>query len=338
MNILIYPHLSFSIFDGGMIALYQLARLLHEAGMNAKIDSYKGMHENNIYNEYLHKNQRSEFLKNGVVVYCEAETGNPLQAKKVVRWMLSAPGRNVPLYANKWGKNDLVYYFNPEPSYYCLPNIFKLLTVFNIPAHYKDLKLKRYGTCYTIRKSKHQSYKDAFPPSKTSNIKIEPDWQIIDPMINHHLRDKNRYVDIFNRFKLFVSYDTMTFTSIIAALCGCVSVVNPCETMDKEQWWKKTCYWQYLKKKGLSDLHGIAYGMNDVQRAIDTIHLANAQINDMATFSNSEMINSFINDINKFVENEEASLLHNTVRNNFFRKDNRIALLNRLQRGANENT
>lgn len=307
------------------MALYQLAKLLKDAGANVKMDTCRGIHNNHIFNDYLEPQQRSEFLKNGVAVYCEAEGGNPLNAKKVVRWMLSAPGRNVPLYARHWNAGDLVYYFNPEPCYW-QKEIFKLLTVFNIPEQYKDLKLKRNGTCYTIRKAGHKNYAKDFPPSKSSNIEIEQDWYKIN--VHHHLQDENTYTNLFNHHQFFISYDPMTFTSIIAALCGCVSVVNPCENMNKEQWLKKTCYWQYLEAKGLSDLHGIAYGKEDIQRATDTIHLAYDQIHDMACFCNTETINSFIEDIDKFVGNK--ALLLNTVISNFFRKNNRVALLNSL--------
>lgn len=321
-NIVIYPHQSFSMFDGGMVALYQLANLLQNAGINVRMDRCCGAWDNPIFNQYLNPYSEPEFIKNAVVVYCEGTVGNPLNARKVVRWMLSAPGRNVPLYANNWGENDLVYYFNPEPHWQ--KDVFKLLTIFNLPENYKDLKLTRNGTCYAIRKSRHHAYQRDFPPSKTSSIKIENGWLKTDDQIHHNLKDPNRYTEIFNRFKFFVSYDPMTFTSIIAALCGCVSIVNPCETMDKEQWLKKTCYWPYLELKGLKDINGIAYGMADVQKAIDTIHLAHDQIHDMAKVCNSEMIKSFIEDINKFVDDKA---LKNTVKNNFFPAKNRAVLL-----------
>ena len=71
---------------------------------------------------------------NCVVIYCEGTQGNPLNAKNVVRWMLSKLGQNVPYnWVDTWGKNELVYYFNSEKKIQNKPDklgsIYKMLNV-----------------------------------------------------------------------------------------------------------------------------------------------------------------------------------------------------------------
>jgi hypothetical protein len=40
-------------------------------------------------------------------------------------------------------------------------------------------------------------------------------------------------LEIFNQYETFVSYDTLTFINIMAALCGCISIVVPMPNMSK---------------------------------------------------------------------------------------------------------
>jgi hypothetical protein len=62
---------------------------------------------------------------------------------------------------------------------------------------------------------------------------------------------------------MFVSYDTMTYHSIQAALCGCISIVIPDANISKEEWVQKAPINKY----------GIAYGLNDIAWAKQTMHL-----------------------------------------------------------------
>jgi hypothetical protein len=60
---------------------------------------------------------------------------------------------------------------------------------------------------------------------------------------------------------MFISYDMHTAYSLFASLCGCDSVVVPRAGMSKEQW---------KVGKDKSDLDGIAYGYEDIERARQT--------------------------------------------------------------------
>ena len=109
--ILIYPHAPYSTTDGGITVLYYLASLLKKKNINVKIykkDINKYAIENSIFTEYT-----STFdVDNTIVIYCEGTFGNPLNAKYIIRYILSELGKNVSkdIYLS-WNKNDLCYYY-----------------------------------------------------------------------------------------------------------------------------------------------------------------------------------------------------------------------------------
>ena len=62
-------------------------------------------------------------------------------------------------------------------------------------------------------------------------------------------------LEVFNRHEIFVSYDSETAASVIAALCGCLSIIVPREGHKKEDL--------------LPCFHfGIAYGLDDLSSAM----------------------------------------------------------------------
>ena len=65
---------------------------------------------------------------------------------------------------------------------------------------------------------------------------------------------------LFNRVEYFYSYDSATFISVLAALCGAKSIIIPDGTRTAEQLIKAKPY-------------GIAHGVSDIKRATDSLHL-----------------------------------------------------------------
>lgn len=295
-NVIIYPHCKFSLYNGGIIAQYQLAKILSDFGLNVRIHPIFGRKPNNIFNLYYYNDFS---VLNSVVIYCEAIKGNPLKAPKVVRWMLSGLGKNVKNLSHTWNPNDLVYYFNSESAFEEKPTeVCKLLTNFYVDPIYKNLNLERSDNyCYTMRKFNY------FKPDLNSIVKDKRWFEVKSGTVD--------YLKIFNSHKYFISYDPLTFMNVIAALCGCISIVNPCDGMTKKDWYENTCFANYLKSVGLTGMYGVAYGMEDLQYAIDTIDLLPQQILDLNDYYEKTTINPFIEDINEFNE------LSNTVRNNF---------------------
>ena len=267
-NILIYAHMPyFQYKDGGTVVQFYLSKILEEEyGLNVRIFSWSSIKiKNSIFNKFYENDFPID--DNCVVVYCEGTKGNPLNAKYCVRWMLSKLGQNVPYdWLGTWGKNELVYYFNSEEKIKNNPDkigsIFKMMNIVYISPYIKNNnKEKRSGTCYTIRKgnSIHKTHIEIIHPPPINSLELKRTEQLLD------------YVNIFNTFEYFYSYDPCTFYSIIAAMCGCVSIVVKVNGLSREDWLNTIACAEYLKETG-EPLYGIAYGEEEIEFAKNTKH------------------------------------------------------------------
>ena len=306
-DVILFLHLGFSNTDGGVTVQYLLASQLDKAGIRSRIINVKDNNaSNSIYNNFY----EGDFdINNTIVIYCEGIEGNPLNAKYIVRWMLSELGKNIPYnWLYTWNKNELVYFFNSEIGFYQDNNntkdLFKLLTTF-----YLDNRIKKYnfevrqGSCFTIRKS--IVYRNEF-----NSIHPENAIEILRGTTFEE------YIDIFNKCEIFYSYDPLSFLQIISVLCGCVCVVYPLVNVSKKKWYQKTGLYEYMKYKNITDIGGIAYGNSEeeILRARSTIYLAIDQINEIQEWHKDTQLNSFIHDINNWENNR------NTIENIYLNK------------------
>jgi len=84
------------------------------------------------------------------------------------------------------------------------------------------------------------------------------------------------------------------------------------DNLTKLEWINTSAAAEYVKSKGLDNLYGIAYGLEDIQYAMDTIHLVKEQWEDIQKFNKEMSIVPFINDIHNFKN------MQNTLQNNYF--------------------
>lgn len=301
MNILIYTIGNFDIKCGGLVVQYNLAKILKELGINVKIRASNNI-VNPIFNDY-YLNENIDF-DNTVVIYGETIEGNPINAKYIVRWILAPLGviADENIYKT-WNKNDLVYYFNSENKFFFnknkIGNIYKLLNCVYISPIIKNINLKRNGICHTFRKS-HMHKNNKF--------------KLIHPKNSFEIKQsftQEQIVNIFNSHKIFISYDPLTFLNIMAALCGCISIVQKVKGLNKEQWLRTTVAYRFFKIKGLNGPFGIAYGLEDLNYAIKTIHLVKYQWNNILEFNKKQFIENFLYDINNYKN------MINNVENNY---------------------
>lgn len=305
-NIIIFPHSKYQPDDGGINVMYYLASLIEQvdSGYTVRIYPTFGPIPSPIFNKYY---TEGEFNKEtATVIYCEGTVGNPLCSRFVVRWLLSQLGTNVPFHRkNTFGKHDLVYYFNSEIKMEQEPAkigvVFKMLSLLFTNPMYRDLGLPtRAGWCFTFRKAELHH---------TSILKIHP------RDAHELLRYENieEYMQAFNRYKYFVSYDALTFHSINAALCGCVSIVYAIAGISKAQWIQKTALNEYFKNNPDEPLYGIAYGNepSEIERATQTVGLVHEQWRKITDYYKVSHVQKFLNDLVTFGDNE------NTAQNNF---------------------
>lgn len=157
------------------------------------------------------KIQRNPFFRrdNTIVIYPEYLYGNPLHAKHVVRWLL---------YYNRF--KDVDGAFEKNDMVVCYRDIFNDAelnpTGVKLTIGYFDNQLyRRYnygprsGKCYILRKGKvRKDLPDHF------------DGPVFDDDMT-----QEELVKMFNEHEYCYSYDTQSFYTAIAAICGCKSVV-----------------------------------------------------------------------------------------------------------------
>jgi hypothetical protein len=299
---------NFSFVDGGTVVQYNLAKIITDLGHNVRIYS-----TNKIPNPVFSKFYDNDFPidDNAVVIYCEGTQGNPLNAKNVVRWLLSELGKNVPYdWVNGWGKDELVYFFNYDKIFSnnleMVGTKYKLLTNIYINPLIKNYNNPlRKGFCHTFRKYHyHKTLRYAHPPNS---------YEII---IKHKLVD---CINIFNKHVIFISYDPLTFLSVMAALCGCISVVIKVDGKPTQaDWLKSTAVGSYAKDRGIEKLYGIAYGLGEIDWARKTLHLVSQQWIDILNYCKTNAIIPFLKDIEDLNNLENAE---NTIQKIFFDED-----------------
>lgn len=300
-NIIFYTISDFNFNCGGLVVQYELARNLYNLGVDVKIIAPNKI-SNPIFNNF-YKGEPINY-ENTVVFYSEGINGNPLNATHVVRWLLAPLGLCSDLNVYKtYGKNDLVYYFHPEDKFINeaekVGNIYKLLNLIYVNPLAKNNNLgKRIGTCYTLRKSHYHKKLQLVHPPNSFNVDSHSSQL---ELISH-----------FNKYKYFISYDPLTFISVIAALCGCISIVKKVDGMSKDEWLKNTAFGDYIKDTGVTTIYGIAYGSDDLTNAIDTLHLVKQQVEDITDFMINKYVKSFINDM------ENYDNLTNRVKNIYY--------------------
>lgn len=305
-QMIIHSPRAYSITCGGIVVLFNLAKQISIDTDNIKI--YVPNNVSKLSNPFFNNYFEGIVGSNDIVIYSEGISGNPLNAKKIVRWILAEIGMNCNKDIYKtWNKNDLVYYFNPEQKFIDFPEkvdtIYKKLTFYFLnPKIINNNNPDRLGYCYTLRKVNIH---------KEKIIYIHPnDALLIKYNINHE-----EVISIFNNHEYFICYDPLTFLGIISILCGCVTIIYPIKNVDKLTWMKTTPFWDYMETNNINNFYGLAYGIEDLEFAKSTLHLADNFIRSAIDNINNKYVNSFIQDLKDF---DQPHKLKNTVQNNYY--------------------
>ena len=183
------------------------------------------------YNPFFNK-------RKSIVIYPETLYGNPLGAKNVVRWLL---------YFNRF--KEVEGAFGKEDMFVCYRDIFN------------DTELNPTGVCLKINYFDNQLYRQYnFGPRsgkcyilRKGKVRTDLPEHFDGPVFDDDMSQEN-LVKMFNEYEYCYSYDTQSFYSAIAAICGCKSIV----VMESGKTEK-----DYLSE---SETHyGIAYGETSEQ-------------------------------------------------------------------------
>ena len=263
---------------GGVVALHYLAKLINTQNSNiyAKLYCYDGSkYINDFCNDFANP---YEINDNTIVIYPEIVSGNPLNAKHVIRWILLELGIEMPLdHYKKWNKSDIIYTWEPSKN--------KLIPQLTVPFLNKKIintNSKKTKTCYLIKKGR-----------LTHNIKY---FHPIDSILIDNM-NLDQIIKIFNESTQFYCYDPNTFYSIMAPLCGCITILYPLENISKDEYFKSrmTFYKDYLHTSG------IAYSNSneEILNAKNTLSDATESFNKLLSlYTNS--INDFLHDIDSY--------------------------------------
>jgi hypothetical protein len=234
---------------GGVKVMHKLCDLINKIGHEAYLMPIISKDEFYVCSDYNTPLVTQEILNNiddYIIIYPEGIRYNPLNAKNVVRWIL---GPSKQEDAETYSKSDLIYWFM---DYYCTDYLGQKENQLFITEFHNDIfvnyKWDRKGSCYTIRKAKPTHL---IHPSNSIFIPFEAAGDLVG------------IVKLFNLTEKFYCYDNYTFLSTQAAMCGCISIVVPDENKTKEEWLKGSRLNQY----------GIAYGEDDIPRALETLPL-----------------------------------------------------------------
>lgn len=148
--------------------------------------------------------------RSDIVIYPETVYGNPFDAEHVVRWQLY----NYSHFEDKKAYSDSDLFlgyrevFNNRDRTPDVENIH--ITCFDSSLYSRTNYGERKGKCYIVRKGINR----VDLPDRFDGIVIDdlPEVEI---------------VKVFNQCEYCYSYDTQTFYSQIAAICGCKSIVVP---------------------------------------------------------------------------------------------------------------
>jgi len=187
---------------------------------------------------------------NVITIYPEVISGNPFNAKNVVRYVLYYPGWHAG--DKEYSHNELIITYNNEYVKDTKYDNAFVLTVLNPNLNImRNHNKKRNKIGLLVRKCKDFDYKMKLLNEYKHLLKLPV--ISIDDEINK-CTDLIILSKIYNTISLFISFDPHTYHSTMAALCGCTSVVIPSKEISNEEFYNVQKY-------------GVAYGFENIDFA-----------------------------------------------------------------------
>ena len=237
---------------GGHVVLHKLVKMLADMGEEVWINC-QPLYECNA--NIITKSTRDgkEILdlsfssgKDLVAIYPESVKGNEFKANHIVRWILYHTKSEIE---DTWNPTDEYFYYAKGFSTTKKQLKRRMLTLVDAKRdifYNKGIGTNRKGYCH-INKKKY--------PEGEKMLEYFGSTDLSDFM------DKGGFsylAEQMNKYEYFITYDDATFYSVLAAMCGCKSVVlnpDPRVTPQEFREMNEVLSW------------GIAYGWNDIYHA-----------------------------------------------------------------------
>jgi len=277
---LVFTQKGFDRTSGGVIALHKLCHDLRALGEDAYISHGPGCYT---LNTPLYIPNLKELKNDFIVVYPEVVLGNPLNCPRVVRWILNTPGAfGETTFYKEEQKTDLIYKISSNFDYSGIGVRMGILsTLYTDYSIYKNYGYSRNGSCYLIKKGK---VKEKFHDETSLHLDVSADWESI--------------ALIFNTKSIFYCYDTASYWSALAALCGCVCLVIPDGEKSATEWHKYFPHFDY----------GVAYGTDELEFATQTINKVSDHIKALEN-NNLKSVQRFINMNKSYYGSRKVALI-----------------------------
>jgi hypothetical protein len=288
--ILCSPTPEYVEYIGGVTVIHTLANFLSLLGENVYIYSNSTKPEYNI--QCIPWGTEIDFNDENTIVILASGAGEHtylhnvpnslLKAKNIVRWLVN---NQVKLY----DPNNKFYVFHKYWDVLKSQRIDGQLSVIeNNHSILRDRGGKRDGVCYLVKGSLD---------TETDRIIHSKDDFCIDDVLYQQQNKIKFLADVFNEKELFISYTPFSYTSVLAVMCGCKSIIIPKNEyggvkFNKEKWLNEIWCAKY----------GIAIGLDDLPRAISTMDQVLPNIKYYEEITQPNQLKQFIEDCYEWLQ------------------------------------
>jgi tetratricopeptide (TPR) repeat protein len=172
--------------SAGIVVLHELQKWLIRYGKDAMI---------------MHFNDPYAIEDDDIVVYPEIISGNPLRAKRVVRYILNEPGK---LGGDKeYDKSEILVAYT---EYFSRHSNGVYLEIPIIEEFFTNKGYERTINCFWVGKGENTNH-----PATIGCIEITYQWPA----------NRRELAELLNKTRIFYSYDDCTHLLTEAMLCGC---------------------------------------------------------------------------------------------------------------------
>jgi hypothetical protein len=198
----------------------------------------------------------------------------------IVRWQVNHQVKEYPI-------NNKFYKYHSYWDTFPTQKIDGLLSVIEVDQTlFQNRNLPRKGVCYLIKGNLDSEPERAIHSSE--DLCIDLKLNSLPPY------EKMEYLaDIFNQKELFISYTHLSFTSVLAAMCGCPSLIIPKSGVDEDKFYNKIWCTKY----------GLALGEKNLSKAIETLPLVHSMIDEYLNKTQPTQIKQFIKDCYEWIQN-----------------------------------
>ena len=144
MNFIVAIHMIHTQGGGGTVCEFEMARRISEHGYETKVYYPYGEVVSGIYDKFA---TLEDVNDDTIAIYCAHGYGNPLNAKRVVRWVAYGLDKR---YYDSFGDQDIIYYHLP----FCKNNLStqRLFACFLSPNVKNRNQIRTNDICYIVKK------------------------------------------------------------------------------------------------------------------------------------------------------------------------------------------